>query len=178
MKTQMAKMLSFTNSSDFFLTRIGSTTTIVDVMTTSVVDGFKMSRQPKSPELAALSAGQMEVMEIVWKHNEISAVELTELLNAKRKISKNAVKTNLDRIEEKGWITHRVIGRTFFYRALVAPDQGLTKRLSTLLDRVCGGDPRKLMAAFLDTRPMTSSEIEELESLIRQAKQSNNAKGK
>src|SRR4051812_9328080 len=62
-----------------------------------------------------LSAAEREVMEIVWVRGEVSAKEARDALS--RDVARNTVRTLLERIEEKGWVQHREVGRTFVYRA-------------------------------------------------------------
>jgi predicted transcriptional regulator len=66
-----------------------------------------------------LSPAQQEIMEIVWDKGEVAAVEVRQLLARGRVLARETVRTTLERMEEKGWLKHRVVGRTFFYSAAV-----------------------------------------------------------
>ena len=61
----------------------------------------------------------MEIMEIVWEKGEVAAVEVRQLLADGRELARETVRTMLERMEDKGWLKHRVVGRTFFYSAAV-----------------------------------------------------------
>ena len=63
-------------------------------------------------ELPDLSPAQREIMVIVWDRGEVSAREVREALSKKRDVSRNTVRTLIERMEAKGWITHREDGRT------------------------------------------------------------------
>jgi len=62
-----------------------------------------------------LSPAQLEIMEIVWEKGEVAAVEVRQLLANGRELARETVRTMLERMEDKGWLKHRLVGRTFFY---------------------------------------------------------------
>ena len=78
---------------------------------------------PDEPLLPA----QMEIMEIVWEKGELAAVEVRQLLADGRELARETVRTMLERMEDKGWLKHRVVGRTFFYSAAVPRGHGRPK---------------------------------------------------
>jgi predicted transcriptional regulator len=61
-----------------------------------------------------LSPAQLEIMEIIWDKGEVAAVEVRQLLAGGRELARETVRTMLERMEAKGWLKHRVVGRTFF----------------------------------------------------------------
>jgi BlaI family penicillinase repressor len=80
------------------------------------------------------------------------------------------VRTVLERMEEKGWLKHRVVGRTFFYSAVVPRDATAGQKVIELIDTVCGGSPERLMTALLDYRGLSAEEAARIEALIKQAR--------
>ena len=75
----------------------------------------------KRVELPELTPAQGEIMDIVWQRGEVSASEVRRVLSRTRAVARNTVRTLLERMEEKGWITHREDGRTFLYSGGLAP---------------------------------------------------------
>jgi predicted transcriptional regulator len=132
-----------------------------------------------NPELPTLPEGQREIMEIVWDQGEVSVFEVREILGQTREISRTAVRTTMERLEEKGWLAHRVIGRTHFYRPLVSRDASLGQRIVDIVDKACGGEPERLMAALMEYRGLTPEEIKRIQTLLESAKKSKSSqKGK
>ena len=117
-----------------------------------------------------LSRGQREIMEIVWDHEEVSAFEVRQILGERRPVSRNTVRTMLERIREKGWLKHRVIGRTYFYSALVPREVSLGERVKEIVDRACGGRPERLMTALLAYRGLSDDEIKRIRAMLDQAR--------
>jgi hypothetical protein len=60
-------------------------------------------------EVDQLSTAEREVMAIVWAHGEVTAKQARDALP--REVARNTVRTLLERMEEKGWVTHREVGR-------------------------------------------------------------------
>jgi BlaI family penicillinase repressor len=121
---------------------------------------------------APLSHAQKEIMEIVWEKGEVAAIEVRELLADGRELARETVRTMLERMEDKGWLKHRVVGRTFFYSAAVSRDATAGQRVIELIDTVCGGSPERLMTALLDYRGLSAEEAARIEALIKQARES------
>ena len=124
-----------------------------------------------SATLPPLPEGQREIMEVVWSEGEVSAFEVREILGRQRDVSRTAVRTTLERLEEKGWLKHRVIGRTHFYSALVSRQASLGQRIVDLIDKTCGGQPERLMTALMEYRGLSAGEIERIQALLETAQQ-------
>ena len=130
-------------------------------------------------ELPPLPEGQREIMEIVWDQGEVSAFEVRDILGQRREVSRTAVRTTLERLEEKGWLTHRVIGRTHFYAPLVSRSLSLGQRVVDIIDKACGGEPERLMAALMEYRGLTADEVKRIQVLLENAsKKKANEKGR
>ncbi len=117
-----------------------------------------------------LSVGQREIMEIVWDQGEVSVFEVRQILNQRRPVARNTVRTMLERIEEKGWLTHRAVGRTYFYSALVKREVSLGRRVVEMVDKACGGEPERLVMALLEYRGLSEDEIRRIRAMLDKAK--------
>ena len=117
-------------------------------------------------ELAALSPAQQEIMEIVWEHGELSAKDVRQILSGDRELARNTVRTLLERMEEKGWLTHREEGRTYLYSAAQPRQTWIGQKVVEVLDNVCGGSPEELMTALLDYRGLTAAELNRIRKML------------
>ena len=125
-----------------------------------------MAKTDSSP----LTDAQREIMEIVWDRGEVSAFEIRQILNERRPVARNTVRTMLERIREKGWLKHRVIGRTYFYSAVVPREVGLGERVKEMVDKACGGKPERLMTALLEYRGLSDDEIRRIRAMLDKAR--------
>ncbi len=119
---------------------------------------------------APLSRAQREVMEIIWDKGEIGVLEVTEILNQDRAVARNTVRTLMDRMREKGWLTHRAVGRAYLYSAVVPREESLGQRVMEMVDKACGGDPEKLMMALLNYRGLSDDEAARIRQMLDEAK--------
>src|SRR5579862_707153 len=120
----------------------------------------------RRPTLPALSQAQREIMEIVWDRGEVSAVEVREILSTKRDLAKNTVRTLLDRMEEKGWLKHREVGRTYLYSAAQPREASIGQKVLEVVEHVCGGSPVELVTALLDYRGLSTAELKRIRSML------------
>ena len=131
----------------------------------------------KSKKLEPLAEKQREIMNVVWDLGQASVFEVRDELSKHRKVARNTVRTMMERLEEKGWLTHRVIARTYFYSALIPRDVSIGERIVEIVDKVCDGSPESLMTALLDYRGLSAEEIERIQKLLANAKKQK-SKGK
>lgn len=114
-----------------------------------------------------LSAAEQELMEIVWNLGEVTAREARDALP--RDVARNTVRTLLERMEEKGWLTHREVGRAFVYRPARPREESIGRKVRELVDTVCGGSSEKLVAALLDYRGLKPGELERIRNMLDEA---------
>lgn len=124
--------------------------------------------------LAELSQAQQEIMEIIWEHGELSALELQQILAKRRDVARNTVRTLAERMEEKGWLVHREVGRTFLYSAAVPKAESVGQKIVEVVDKLCGGSPESLVAALLNYRGLDSNELKRIRHMLEEAKASGN----
>ena len=79
-------------------------------------------------------------------------------------------------MEEKGWLTHRVIGRTHFYSAVVPRDVSLGERVVEMIDNACGGSAEKLMVALMEYRGLSDEEVTRIRAMLEDAEQTRPSK--
>ena len=133
-----------------------------------------MSRKSPLPE--PLSPAQREIMEIVWDHGEIPASRVREIISADREVARNTVRTLMERMEAKGWLVHRVEGRTYLYSAAVPKQASIGQKVAEVVDEFCGGRPEQLVNALLDYRGLNAAELRKIQTLLDKAKRKSKRK--
>ena len=117
--------------------------------------------------LSRLSRRERQIMEIVYERGQASAAEVRAALPDPPSYS--SVRALLRILEDKGHLRHRDTKGKYIY----LPIQHRAKAGRLALDRVVQafyqGSLEKVVAALLDgaASPLTSEQIERLESLIR-----------
>jgi predicted transcriptional regulator len=131
----------------------------------------------KQSDLPDLSPAQREIMEIVWERGEATANEVRRVLSKTRKVARNTVRTLLERMEGKGWLKHRVEGRTFLYTAARPRQEAVGRKVREIVETVCGGSPETLVAALLDYRGLRPDELKRIRRLLDDAQAGKGQKG-
>lgn len=121
---------------------------------------------PAGPGLSPL---EQDVMAIVWKASETTAEDIGRALAA-RDLKNATIRTLLRRMEEKGFVAHRVAGRAFVYRAAVAPHRAAAGAVRRILDRFCGGSVEQLLVGLLDARVVNADELQTLSRKVARAR--------
>jgi predicted transcriptional regulator len=77
--------------------------------------------------LPKLTDAEFEIMGIVWEEGETSVNHVWETINRKRQtqLSRTTILVQMTRLEEKKWLKHRTMGRTFLYYPTRKKDETL-----------------------------------------------------
>ena len=121
------------------------------------------------PRQAALSDAQLQIMNVVWDRGEVSVSEIWETLGARRPLARNTVQTMVTRLEEKGWIRHRTLGKTYLYAAVVSREKTLGSMVERLVDAAFEGSAEGLVLALLQGRGLSEEEAKRIRAMIGEA---------
>ena len=131
------------------------------------------------PQPSRLSAGELEVLDVLWRHGPVSLSEAHEQWG--KPIGYTTIQTRLNRLVDKG-IVKKSNDRPACYSAAVSRDQVSQQDLKLLVDRVNDGSFMPLVVHLVGGRKLSSAEIEELKTIVAEAeskaKTSNKIRGK
>jgi predicted transcriptional regulator len=108
-------------------------------------------------------------MEIVWERGEVTVSEVRDVLAKRRELARNTVQTMIVRLEEKGWLKHRVAGRTFVYSADRPRTVSLGAKVAQMVDRMFAGSPEEMVTALIQYRGLSPGEAQRIRSMIDEA---------
>lgn len=117
----------------------------------------------------ALSETQLEIMNVVWDRAEVSVSEIWEVLRDRRPLARNTVLTLVSRLEERGYLRHRALGKTFLYSAVVGREKTLGGMVKRLVETAFEGSAEGLVLALLQERGVTQEERKRILAMIREA---------
>jgi predicted transcriptional regulator len=130
------------------------------------VEASGSSRRADPPPL---SEGQMQIMSVVWDRaarGGVTVGEVWEVLSARRRVARNTVQTLLVRLEEKGWLTHRVEGTAFRYLPRQPRETALRRVVRRLVDTAFAGSAEGLVLALLQDRGVSRDEADRIRAMI------------
>jgi BlaI family penicillinase repressor len=123
----------------------------------------KMTRR-KRP---AMSPAETEVLRLVWEPKQATVQQVYDALPATRKVTYVTVATLLRRLEEKGYLKHRVRGKAFIYTPAVKKEDVINRTIGDLVQRLFGGNPVPLMQHLALHSEITEEDIERLRDLAK-----------
>ena len=115
----------------------------------------------------AMSAAETEVLRLVWDAKEATVQKVYEALPAHRKVTYVTVATLLRRLEEKGYLKHRVRGKAFVYTPAVKKEEVINRTIGDLVQRLFGGNPVPLMQHLALHSEISDEDIERLRELAK-----------
>jgi predicted transcriptional regulator len=124
----------------------------------------------KKKAIPRLSAGEIEIMAMLWERGPVSLAEAHQAVAATRPIGYTTIQTRLNRLVDKG-----VVGRTCLrparYEALVPPDTVGARHIDVLLEQIRGFRVVPLVAHLIRDRGLTPAEVAALKELIAEAEE-------
>ena len=122
----------------------------------------------KKPDL---SRAEWIIMQAVWKaiekDPEVTVSEIFPEIHKKKGWHVSTLKTTMDRLVKKGFLSSRVRGKTCFYTPTFSREQTTKKSLGSFLDDVLDGMMSPLVAYLADRKKLSQKDIEELEKLLK-----------
>jgi predicted transcriptional regulator len=106
------------------------------------------------------------VMDYVWAHPHSTAEMCREGLASQRALKDSTIRTLLRNLEEKGYVTHDVDGRTFVYRAVDTRRNVAAHAAQQLIDRLCGGSVEDLLVGLVDNQILEPEQLKRLAEKI------------
>ena len=80
------------------------------------------------------------------------------------------MRTLLRRLEARGFVSHRVDGKVFVYRATMAARSVAARAVQHIIDRFCAGSAEQFLVGMVDERVLTVGEITRLARKVRSKK--------
>ena len=88
-----------------------------------------------------------EIANLIWTHGAMTAAAVRKLLP--RPLKDPTIRTVLRRLEEKGYLTHRVEHGAFMYQAKETRGQIAAKAVKRIADKFCGGSVEDVLAELV-----------------------------
>lgn len=111
---------------------------------------------------------ELKVMDVLWRDGEMPAAQLAKILKADIGWNRNTTYTVIKKCINKGAIQR--YDKNFMCRALVSKEQVQKYETVELIDKMFDGSKEKFFAAFLDTKKLSSEELEQLKLMMDKLK--------
>jgi len=115
----------------------------------------------------AMSPAETEALRLVWELKKATVQQVYDALPENRKVTYVTVATLLRRLEDKGYIKHRIQGKAFAYIPAVKKEDVINRTIDDLVQRLFGGNPVPLMQHLAMHTEISDEDIEKLRELVK-----------
>jgi BlaI family transcriptional regulator, penicillinase repressor len=127
------------------------------------------------PRPRNLGEVEQAVLEHVWAQGPCSAESCREALAGTRPMKESTIRTVLRRLEEKGYVSHTIEGRTFIFSASQDRQNVAVRAVKNIIDRFCGGSAEELVIGMVDHAVLDRKQLERLAKKIADQKKTEKA---
>ena len=114
----------------------------------------------------SLSPLEHAVMQVIWSEGNSTADQVRLALADERPLKDSTIRTVLRRLEEKGFVTHHVQGRTYVYSHRLPPQNVAVRAVRQIIDRFCEGSVEQLLIGMVDGQMLTREQLQALAQKI------------
>jgi BlaI family penicillinase repressor len=112
---------------------------------------------------------QQAILDFIWSKEAATAEKVRDGLAPRYSLKDSSIRTLLRRLEARGYLSHRVEGKTFVYRARVGPRTVAARAVRHIIDRFCAGSVEQFLTGLVDEKVLPVAEIERLARKVRQS---------
>jgi BlaI family penicillinase repressor len=113
-----------------------------------------------------ISETEWQIMKIVWSRGQCTANEILEALNATERWHPKTARTLIGRLVKKRALTYREEGRAYVYRPGISEAEAVSHYSQSFLERVFDGGLVPMLAHFVQSRRLSSSDLRELRGVL------------
>jgi BlaI family penicillinase repressor len=117
------------------------------------------------------TAGELEVLKVLWELGPSTVRDVMEVLNKRRPRAYTSVMSLLNVMAEKELLVREPRGRAFVYKPRNDRRRTLRRMVGDLLGRAFEGSTSQLVAHLLDQSKPTTAELEEIRRAIEEYQQ-------
>jgi predicted transcriptional regulator len=114
-------------------------------------------------------------MDALWKRGPSSAEDIRLALQKKHFMKESTARTILKRLEDKGYVRHRVEGRTNIYSGLEPRENVAARAVRRVIDSLYGGSVEELLVGMVESEVVDGQELANLASKIARRKRGKEA---
>jgi predicted transcriptional regulator len=119
------------------------------------------------PSPDRLSELEHLVMEFIWSHGPSSSEQVRDGLRKEWPMKDSTARTILRRLETKGFLTHRVDGRTYIYDGIEDRENTAIRAVRQIIDRFCQGSAESLLVGMVENEVIDTDQLERLARKVK-----------
>ena len=117
-------------------------------------------------KFSGLSDAEWIVMKKIWELQKTNVREVFEELRSSQKWAYNTVRTMMERLKSKGYLSVKKIGNTYFYSPNVSQNKISRKALVDFIDKVFDGAVGSVVSYLVKHEKLSDSELQKIRDLV------------
>jgi len=113
---------------------------------------------------------QQSILDFIWTSGGATSEQVREALLPNHRLKDSSVRTLLRRLEERGFLRHRLEGAAFVYEATVRPHSVAARAVQHIIEKFCSGSAEQFLLGMVDEKVLTMEEIRSLASRVKKKK--------
>jgi len=123
------------------------------------------------PRSTTLTAHELEMMKIVWRHEgPVTVRDVYEELRERRAIAYTTVMTGMKTLEQKGYLKTSQQERAHLYQPARPRHQVIREMVREFVDRVFNGSARPLLVHMLEDEQLSEADLRDIAKLMGKKK--------
>lgn len=115
-----------------------------------------------------LFEAELKIMDVLWKEGDLTAVELTKIMNKETGWTRSTTYTVLKKLIEKGAVER--CKPKFTCRAVVTREAVQQEEAEELIDKLFGGSAELFLSAYVSGKKLSDDEIAGLRRIVEELK--------
>ena len=115
-----------------------------------------------------LTTREMELIQVLWQQKEATV----EVIQAKlpNRLEGSTIRTLLQIMEDKGYVTHEKQGRANVYRPIIEQQRVQSSAMKQIIQKLFGGSTELLLARLVEDEEIDINEVARLREKLKQHK--------
>lgn len=118
----------------------------------------------KNKSRQRLTAGEREVMGVLWEQGELKPAQIQE--HFPRAIKNPALRSYLTILCEKGHVTRRKVGKAYFYKAKTKHMKAWQNQLGDLVETYFNGSVSSMVLNLVKSEKLSAEDIDALKAYV------------
>jgi len=116
--------------------------------------------------LPQISEAEYEIMRVIWNKYPINTNEITKTVLKSSNWNKRTIHTLISRLDKKGVISHKQIGKLYYYTPIVKKEDYIKAESKSFLKKFYDGTVKSMVMNLIDNDMITDDELNELRIML------------
>ena len=134
-------------------------------------NGGVMNKHKKKIKIENLPDSELDIMFVLWHSAKpLKASEIVKFLLISHAWKPSTVHTLLARLEEKHFVTADKESYSHYFSPIISEDEYRAAESQSVLERLCGGSIKKMVASLITNESISDEDIKELTDMLQKSK--------